>query len=227
MNIFDIIGPVMVGPSSSHTAGAAKIGKIAHKLMAEKIVSAEILFHGSFEATGKGHGTDRAVLAGLLGMDCDDERIPDAFRIAQEEGLVYTFGSIDLGENAHPNSVRMYLTGESGKKLEVVAASVGGGRIEMKEIDGLKTVFSGNYPTLIVENDDHPGVVAGVLQVISSYHINVATVQLDRDSRGGHAVTVAECDQEIPSAALDAVAKMEGILKVTYLSLEGETCTDR
>ena len=227
MNIFDIIGPVMVGPSSSHTAGAAKIGKIARKLMAEKIVKAEILFHGSFEATGKGHGTDRAVLAGLLGMDCDDERIPDAFRIAEEEGLSYVFGSVDLGENAHPNSVCMYLTGESGKMLEVIAASIGGGRIEIREIDGLKTVFSGNYPTLIVENDDHPGVVAGVLGILAQHHINVATIQLDRASRGGHAVTVAECDQEIPAEALRVLEEMEGILKVTYLSLEGEICTDR
>ena len=123
MNMLDIIGPAMVGPSSSHTAGAVRIGRIARKLMAEKIIEAKILLHGSFLATGKGHGTDRALLAGLLGMDVDDERIRISFEVAGQEGLSFSFGSIMLTD-AHPNSVKMFLTGESGKKLEIVASSV-------------------------------------------------------------------------------------------------------
>lgn len=219
MNIFDIIGPVMVGPSSSHTAGAVRIGNVSRKLMMESVAKAEIYFHGSFLATGKGHGTDRALLAGLMGMSCDDERIPDAFEEAKKHGLQYSFDGIDLGDQAHPNSVKMFLHGVNGKELEIIGASIGGGRIEIREIDGLKTVFSGSYPTLIVENDDRPGEVANVTGMLAKEHINIATVQLDRDSRGGHAVTVIECDQEVPSSGLEWLKKQEGILKVTYLSL--------
>ncbi len=219
MNIFDIIGPVMVGPSSSHTAGAVRIGNVSRKLMMEPVAKAEIYFHGSFLATGKGHGTDRALLAGLMGMSCDDERIPDAFEEAKKHGLHYSFDGIDLGDQAHPNSVKMFLHGVNGKELEIIGASIGGGRIEIREIDGLKTVFSGSYPTLIVENDDRPGEVANVTGMLAQEHINIATVQLDRDSRGGHAVTVIECDQEVPSSGLEWLKKQEGILKVTYLSL--------
>ena len=156
MNLLDIIGPVMVGPSSSHTAGAVKIGRVCHKLLAEKVVRADIYFHGSFLATGKGHGTDKAVVAGLLGMQVDDPAIPHSFEIAEREGLQFTLSGIDLGD-VHPNSVKLELTGESGRTLEVIAASIGGGRIEICEIDGLTANFSGDYPTLIVHNIDQPG----------------------------------------------------------------------
>ena len=151
MNLLDIIGPVMVGPSSSHTAGAVKIGRVCHKLLAEKVVRADIFFHGSFLATGKGHGTDKAVVAGLLGMQVDDPAIPHSYEIAEREGLQFTLSGIDLGD-VHPNSVKLELTGESGRTLEVIAASIGGGRIEICEIDGLTANFSGDYPTLIVHN---------------------------------------------------------------------------
>ena len=225
MNIFEIIGPVMVGPSSSHTAGAARIGLVSRRLRGEKVVDAVILLHGSFAATGVGHGTDRALSAGLLGMACDDARIPDAFEEARKAGMKVTLGTVDLGEEAHPNSVRLFLKGEHGKKLEIVAASIGGGQIQIREIDGLKTVFSGDYPTLIVENDDRPGEVSAITGMLYEHHINIATVQLDRDSRGGHAVTVIECDQEVPSAALEQLRNHPGILKITYLPVKEETCT--
>lgn len=220
MNLFDIIGPVMVGPSSSHTAGAARIGEVSRKLLSEPVKKAEILFHGSFRTTGKGHGTDRALVAGLLGWRVDDARIPDAFAYAEKEGMELNFGDIDLGPDAHPNSVRMNLTGIHGHKLSVTACSIGGGRIEIREIDGLKTVFSGDHPTLIVQNDDTPGEVADVANILADAKINIATMQLDRDSRGGHAVTVVELDQEVPSEALGRLAHEKGILKVTYLSLK-------
>lgn len=220
MNIFDIIGPVMVGPSSSHTAGAVKIGNVCRKLIGEKITDAEILLHGSFLATGKGHGTDKALVAGLMSFAVDDSRIPDSFRIAEEEGLRYRFGAIDLGEDAHPNSVRMNLTSESGRKLEVQASSIGGGRIMINRIDGLEANFSGDLPTLIVHNLDQPGHVAEVTSMLEHKSVNIATMQLYRSGRGGHAVMVIECDQEIPRESLKWLEHLEGIEKVTYYSLQ-------
>lgn len=166
MNLFDIIGPVMVGPSSSHTAGAVKIGNVSRKLLGQDVAKADIYFHGSFLTTGRGHGTDRAILAGLMGFPVDDERIPDSFELAQKAGMKYSFGSVDLGEDAHPNSVKMNLTGVDGKELEIVAASIGGGRIRIEELDGLAANFSGDYPTLIVHNLDQPGHVAEVTSML-------------------------------------------------------------
>ena len=186
--------------------------------MAEKIISAKILLHGSFLATRKGHGTDRALVAGLLGMDVDDDRIRISFEVAAAEGLSFEFGSIMLPD-AHPNSVKMYLTGGSGKKLEVVASSIGGGRILVNEIDGLTANFSGDYPTLIVHNQDQPGHVAEVTSMLSHKSVNIATMQLYRDGRGGKAVMVVECDQEVPEEGIRWLEHAEGVLKVTYLSL--------
>lgn len=220
MNLFDIVGPVMVGPSSSHTAGAVKIGLTARRLLDDEIKEAVIDFHGSFLSTGKGHGTDKAVVAGLAGMAVDDPEIPDSFEAAEKKGISFTFGSVDLGDDAHPNSVRISLKGTGGKTLEMTAASIGGGQIQVQEIDGLKAVFSGNHPTLIVQNDDTPGVIADVALTLSSNNINIATLQLTRDSRGGKAAAVIETDQEIPEDAMYWLAHQDGVQKVTYLSLK-------
>ena len=202
MNLLDIIGPVMVGPSSSHTAGAVKIGRVSRKLLAEEIADAKIYFHGSFLATGKGHGTDKAILAGLLGMQVDDPRIPESFTMAKESGMSFTLEGIDLGD-VHPNSVKMNLTGKSGRTLEVIAASVGGGQIRICELDGLTANFSGDYPTLMLAHKS----------------VNIATMQLYRESRGTRAVMVIECDREVPGEAIEWLEHLEGILKVTYLSM--------
>ena len=137
MNIFDILGPVMVGPSSSHTAGAARIGLMTRKLLGAEPVEADIRMYGSFAATGKGHGTDKAIIAGLLGMEPDDMRIPDSFSIAEKEGLQFTFGTADL-KGAHPNSVVLYVKGKNGRERKVQACSLGGGRIMINELDGIE-----------------------------------------------------------------------------------------
>ncbi|MCI8542820.1 L-serine ammonia-lyase, iron-sulfur-dependent subunit beta [Acetatifactor aquisgranensis] len=218
MNSFDIIGPVMVGPSSSHTAGAVKIGNISQKLLGTSVRKADIFFHGSFLATGKGHGTDRALVAGLLGFPVDDSRIPDSFRYAEEADMDFHLSGIDLGD-VHPNSVKLLLSGDEGKKIEIVAASVGGGAIRVTEIDGLPANFSGDYPTLVVNNLDQPGHVTEITSMLSHKSINIATMQLYRSSKGGHAVIVLECDQEVPADAIRWLAHLEGILKVTYLGL--------
>lgn len=198
MDIFDIIGPVMVGPSSSHTAGAVRIGYIAGKLMGEPIAKAEILLYGSFLATGKGHGTRKALVAGLLGMKPDDMRIPDSFEIAKEHGIEVAFGESAL-RDAHPNTAQIFLTSVTDKKLEVVGESLGGSRINIAQIDGISTNFSGDYPTLVVHNMDQPGHVAEVTSMLAHKSVNIAAMQLYRAGRGGNSVMVLECDQEVPA----------------------------
>ena len=219
MNIFDIVGPVMVGPSSSHTAGAVRIGFVARKLLGEPVKKAELLLYGSFLATGKGHGTDRALIAGLLGMQPDDERVPFSFEEAENAGMKFSFGEANLKE-AHPNSVVLLLTGESGKEIEIIGASLGGGRMKICKIDGYEANFCAEYPTLIVQNLDQPGCVATVTTMLSERGINIATLQLYRDSRGGDAVMVVECDREVPLDSIKWLENQPGIDRVTYYSMK-------
>jgi len=219
MNIFDIVGPVMVGPSSSHTAGAVRIGFVSRKLMGEPIKSVQLLLYGSFLATGKGHGTDRALIAGLLGMQPDDERVPFSFEEAKKVGMEFVFGEANLKE-AHPNSVVLKMVGQSGKKLKVLAASLGGGRMKICQIDGMEANFCAEYPTLIVQNLDQPGCVATVTTLLSMLGINIATLQLYRDSRGGDAVMVVECDREVPRESIMLLEQQEAIERVTYYSMK-------
>lgn len=179
MNIFDVIGPVMVGPSSSHTAGAVRIGYVARQLLGEEVREAKILLYGSFLATGKGHGTDKALTAGLLGMQTDDYRIPKSIEIAEDKGMKIAFGEAVLKE-AHPNTAQLYLKGISGKTMELVGQSLGGGRINIAEIDGIETNFSGENPTLIVHNLDQPGHVSEVTSMLAHKGVNIAAMQLYR-----------------------------------------------
>ena len=215
MEIFDIIGPVMVGPSSSHTAGAVRIGYVARKLLGEELKEAEILLYGSFKDTGKGHGTDKALVAGLLGMRPDDYKISESFNIAKEKNIKITFGEAKLVD-AHPNSVELVLRGVDGATIDIVAQSIGGGKINIAQIDGIDTNFSGEYPTLIVHNLDQPGHVSEVTSMLSHKLVNIASMQLYRSFRGGRAVMVVECDQKIPDEGLKWLTKIEGVLKVTY-----------
>lgn len=219
MNIYDILGPVMVGPSSSHTAGAVRIGLITRRLLGEKPVKAEITLSGSFAATGAGHGTDVALAAGLLGMKPDDMRVPDSFALAKEEGMEISFESANIKE-AHPNTAVLRVTGGSGRELEMQASSLGGGRIMVNKLDGIEVNFTGESPTLIVHNMDQPGHVAEVTSMLSHKSVNIATMQLYRDHRGGYAVMVIEMDQNVPKEALDWLSRLEGIIKVTYLNKE-------
>ena len=224
MRLFDVLGPVMTGPSSSHTAGAVRIGLTARNLLGEAPKNAEILLHGSFAATGRGHGTDRALVAGLLGMLPDDERIPDSFSLAQQAGLDYTIGTVVL-RGAHPNTALLRLEGVSGRKLEVMGASIGGGRINICQIDGITTNFGGDHNTLIVHNQDTPGHVAEVTTALAQRGINIATMQLYRSTAGGYAVMVLECDQPLPDALIAELRGMQGIVKVTGLNLAQQTET--
>ena len=219
MNLFDILGPVMVGPSSSHTAGAARIGYVALRLLEDEPVKADIVLHGSFATTGVGHGTDKALIAGLLGMAPDDIRIPQSFELADKKGLSFSFTNKTL-KDAHPNTAVLKLTGKNGKQLEIQAASIGGGRIMIHKLDGVSVVFSAEKPTLIVYNQDQPGYVAQVTTSLSQRNVNIATMNLYRDKRGGFAVMVIETDQKIPQEAIGMLEQLKGIRKVSYIDTE-------
>lgn len=217
-NLFDILGPVMVGPSSSHTAGAVRIGLIGRKLFGQQPDRAAVYLHGSFAATGKGHGTDRALIAGLLGMQPDDLRIPQSFEIAAEQGLEFTMENKEL-RNAHPNTAKIIMESKDGKSLEIQAYSIGGGRIRVSKLDGMHVEFSGETNMLIVRNEDKPGCITHIATVLSLSEINIATMQVFRSSKGGAAVQVVEVDQPVPESALKMLEKKDGILKVTFLNV--------
>ena len=221
MNLFDILDPVMVGPSSSHTAGAVRIGLMARALLGQEPVRARLLLHGSFASTGEGHGTHRALIAGLLGLSPDDSRVPDSFTLARKRGLEFTFGTCVL-RDVHPNSVLICLEGAQGGTLEVGASSPGGGRIQVFRVDGLSTSFTGELPTLVVHNSDQPGCVSQVTGVLAGHGMNVATLQLNRGGRGESAVMVLECDQPIPDEVAQEVRALPGILRVTRYTPEQE-----
>lgn len=220
MNIFDIMGPIMVGPSSSHTAGAARIGFLTRRLLGSTPRRAELLLHGSFAATGTGHGTDRALVAGLLGMRPDDARLPRSFELAEAAGMELTLGRAAL-RGAHPNTVLLRVEDAAGKRLEVTASSLGGGRVQVCAIDGLEARFTGELPTLIIRNQDRPGMVAIFTCRLDSTPVTSA-MQLYRDMRGGLAVMVIESDQPIWAAAVEELRACPGIERVTYLNMEGE-----
>ena len=219
MNIFDIMGPIMVGPSSSHTAGAARMGRVARHLLGARPVRAEIALHGSFAATGAGHGTDRAIVAGLLDLTPDHPDIPNSFRLAREEGIEVSIRTVEL-RDAHPNTAVLTLTHPDGRVLEVTAASLGGGRIRITSIDGMDAAFSGDLPTLIIRNEDRPGIVSEVSRALSRRGANIAAMQLYRDRRGGLAVMVIECDDPLHPDLRRELMALDGVVRCTYLDLE-------
>lgn len=221
MNIFDIMGPIMVGPSSSHTAGAARMGRVARHLLGSQPVRAEILLHGSFAATGTGHGTDRAIIAGLLDMTPDHPDIPQSFHLARKAGMEVSIQTTEL-RDAHPNTAVLNLTNAQGRTLSVSASSLGGGRIRINSIDGLEAAFSGDLPTLIIRNEDRPGQVHEVTGALYRCNVNIATMQLRRDSRGGLAVMVLESDQPIAPQVIEQLRQVDGIVRVTYLDMTEE-----
>ena len=221
INIFDMMGPVMVGPSSSHTAGAARIGNMGRTLLGEEVARADIGLYGSFAETGFGHGTDRALLAGLLGMKPDDLRIPNAYEEANRAGMAYSFRTVEL-RDAHPNTALLELTGKSGKKLTLQAASIGGGAIVVNKIDGIDVNFTGDFNTLIVRNQDESGSVAENTSILSQVHINVANMSVNRHRRGGDALMVIETDQHIKPRQVEFLSELPGILSVTYYDKEDD-----
>ena len=197
VSLLDIIGPVMVGPSSSHTAGACRIGLLARCLVGGTPERARMELHGSFARTGEGHGTDKAIVGGLMGFRPDDERIRDALGIAEREALDYRFEKTTLGEEneVHPNTVR--ITVERGDRSAVmVGSSLGAGRVLVTEIDGYPVEVTGSYHTIVLVAEDIPGSVARIATILSEDGINIATLRLTRKGRGGDAFMVIEVDEQ-------------------------------
>ncbi|MBS4539023.1 L-serine ammonia-lyase, iron-sulfur-dependent subunit beta [Clostridium sp. D2Q-11] len=216
---FEIIGPKMVGPSSSHTAGAARLGRVASKLVIGKIEKVEFHLHGSFAKTYKGHGTDRALMAGLLGMKEDDENLKYSLEIAKENGIEYQFIEDDLGE-VHPNTVKFIIYQREGKDVEIMGSSIGGGNIKVIEINGMKLEFVGQYPTLITKHLDSPGVVSKITKILSDHNINIAFMSVFRQDKGQDALMVIESDNKLDEALVEAINTSSENIKEVYI-IEG------
>lgn len=217
MDIFDIIGPIMIGPSSSHTAGAVRIGRAALGLLDDEAGAALITLSGSFARTHRGHGTDKALIAGLMGMAVDDLRIRDSLSLAKEAGLSYEFRLEDLPE-AHPNTAIIDLSGKNGGHVVMRACSVGGGAIRVEELNGLAVSFSGALDTLVISHTDAPGVIANVSSLIAALSVNIATMQVFRRNAGGDAVMVIETDNAPDAECVRMIRRLRGIRTANLLS---------
>ncbi len=218
MNIFDIIGPIMVGPSSSHTAGAVRLGNAARAILGQPVIAATIGLHGSFAQTGRGHGTDLALVAGLMGWPTDDLRIPQAFDYAKAAGFQYSFQTINAGDAAHPNFVKFWLTGQDGAESQIAGASIGGGRVVISEVDGFPLEFTGDFPTILTLHEDRPGAVAEVTGILSKRGVNIAQMKVFRRNKGGLASMVLETDQPVDEADIAAVASLPMIKAVRCIN---------
>ena len=205
LSIFDVIGPNMIGPSSSHTAGAVSIALMARKMFPESIQKVTFTLYGSFAKTYRGHGTDRALLGGILGFKTDDERIRDSFLHAKELGIEYEYIIDENTHTDHPNTVDIDIIGENGHQLSVRGQSIGGGKMKIVRIDNIDVEFTGEYSTLIVHQQDKPGVVAHITQALSEQEVNIAFMRLFREAKGASAYTVVESDEIIPENVLDKI----------------------
>ena len=198
ISVFDVLGPNMIGPSSSHTAGAARIGFLAQKMIGGNVVRADFTLYGSFAKTYHGHGTDRALLGGIMGFSTDDMRIRNSFEIAQETGLAYPFTPNEIETEIHPNTVYIAMTNKNGQTMTIRGESLGGGKVRIVRINGVKVDFTGEYSAIIVVQQDKPGVVAHITKVLSDRGDNIAFMRLFREAKGHTAYTIVESDGKLP-----------------------------
>ncbi|MEV5028374.1 L-serine ammonia-lyase, iron-sulfur-dependent subunit beta [Paenibacillus sp. LPE1-1-1.1] len=218
-DVFSIIGPGMIGPSSSHTAGAVRLGRVARGLFGEQPKSAEIVFYGSFAATYSGHGTDLAVTAGLLAFDTDDERIPESLQLAGQSGMEISFQASSL-PSVHPNTLTIKLS-SGRRRSQMTGCSIGGGNIEVIEVNGFDLKFTANYPALIVYHVDRPGVLASLTRLLSDAGINISYMDVDRKARLGRAATVIETDGAIPEKLLNEIKRLAHVKSYDYIEWNG------
>lgn len=202
ISVFDVIGPIMIGPSSSHTAGALRISQVAYKIFKDEIEEAKFILYGSFSQTYKGHGTDRALIGGILGFDTENEKIKNSLELAEEKGINVKFEIGETDPDMHPNTVEIYLKGKQ-KTLSIMGESIGGGAIIITKINGIDVKFTGEYTTVIVQQIDKPGVAAHITKVLTEQNINIAFMSIFRETMGEKAFTVLELDEKINVDLLD------------------------
>ncbi|MEA4884982.1 MAG: L-serine ammonia-lyase, iron-sulfur-dependent subunit beta [Clostridia bacterium] len=209
-SIFHVIGPIMIGPSSSHTAGAVRLGLAGRAIAGARPTHAVLTLHGSFAQTYRGHGTDVALVAGLLGLGPDDERIPNAFHLASEYGLEVRFEFADLGD-VHPNTAKMELTAPDGSVTSIIGSSVGGGSIVITRINQFDVEYHGEYNALIASYTDQPGIIAKITSLLAAENVNIATMRVSREARNSRAMAVVELDQPISPEARMLITRIQGV----------------
>jgi L-serine dehydratase len=215
VSILDVMGPVMVGPSSSHTAGTARLGRVAHEILDDDPVCVRFFLHPPLAATYRGHGSDFALVGGAIGLNVDDSRIPEAIRIAEQMDVDITFTEEDLGD-VHPNTVRVEIESAS-REVEIVGSSVGGGVIEVFKINGFQTRFKGDSPTLLLFYRDRPGMIAEVANIIADEGINIASLYCSRKQRGKDAFMQVDVDSPLSTSALQRIGSLPDVADARYL----------
>ena len=219
ISIFDVIGPNMIGPSSSHTAGALRIALIAYKLAEGNIKEARFVLYGSFAETYRGHGTDRALLGGIMGFGTEDERIRDAFEHADRLGIKYSFETNSTNKSVHPNTVEIFIKNSKGEEKSIMGESIGGGNVQVKQINGVEVMFTGKYSTIIVRQKDRKGVVAHITTALSDCDINVAFMRVYREQKGETAYTIIEADEKIDKSVVDRIRECENVEDTTIVDM--------
>lgn len=206
ISVFDVLGPNMIGPSSSHTAGAAKIAYLAQKMITGPLLQVDFTLYGSFARTYRGHGTDRALLGGIMGFETDDLRIRDSLELAKKAGIAYSFSKAEEEpDDIHPNTADMDIQGTNGERLFVRGVSLGGGKVKIVKLNQIEVDFTGEYSTLIVSQTDKPGVVAHITKILSEEGVNIAFMRLFREEKGAAAFTIVESDEKIPKEVLEKI----------------------
>ena len=217
ISVFDVLGPNMIGPSSSHTAGTAVIAYLAQKMIQGPITEVEFILYGSFAKTYRGHGTDRALVGGIMGFSTDDTRIRDSFHIAQERGLRYHFTVNETETEIYPNTVDIIMKNAAGKSMTIRGESLGGGKVRITRINGVEVDFTGEYSAVIVVQRDKPGVVAHITKCLSDYNINIAFMRLFREAKGHIAYTIVESDNLLPDNIADNLRQNPNVQDVMVI----------
>lgn len=212
-SIFDIVGPVMIGPSSSHTAGAARIGKMTHKFTGDQIKKVVFYLHGSFAKTYRGHGTDKALLAGVLGFSESDARLKQAFEIAKSRGIGYEFVEAELGD-VHPNSVKIVVEKLDGSLISLVGSSIGGGNIQIIQLNGIDLTISGDHPTIIAKHTSKKGILPGMTDIMTRHNYDILFMSFYKKNKDGEGIIVVEVADEVGEEAIAEIKTMSGITDV-------------
>ena len=220
ISLFDIIGPNMIGPSSSHTAGACSIAYLAQSLFKGEIKKVEFTLYGSFAKTYKGHGTDKALVAGILGYKPDDKHIRTSFEEASSRGIEYSFFTNTIDKPDHPNTVDILIVSKDDKHFFIKGESIGGGKVQITNIDGIDVLFTGEYKTLIIKQYDKQGVLFKISSILSKYKVNIATVKLYRKEKNKEAFTILENDDSVPAEAIKELEALEEVTEVIFLGKE-------